>query len=145
MIEASAVDHVPVYSGPYFEYTCFALACRQQNAGTLTPSDRELARQTIGRIALFLQYADASSGQPERFMGRLYQILDEHGAAISYLSAAGEKLTGDERVKADLALFASFAQTRDFGAARQMLEKRLEEGGRSSHVYRQLLGKLPAK
>ena len=142
---AAARNHVPTYTGPYFEYTCFALACRQQNNGSLTPADRELARDTIERIALFLRYADASSGQPERFMGRLYQILDEHQAAIPHLLAAREKLTGDDRVKANLALVASYAKTENFRAARNVLEEGIRQGGRSAQVYRELLARMPAE
>ena len=142
---AAARNHVPTYTGPYFEYTCFALACRQQNIGSLTPADQELARDTIERIALFLRYADASSGQPERFMGRLHQILDEHQAAIPHLLAARDKLTGDDLVKADLALVASYAKTDNFHAARRVLEEGIQQGGRSAQVYRRLLAKMPAE
>ncbi|MFQ5490488.1 MAG: tetratricopeptide repeat protein, partial [Phycisphaerae bacterium] len=140
----AARRHVPGYTGPYFEHTCFALACRQQTAGTLTESDRQLARDTIDRIALFLQFAKDSSGQPERFMGRLYQILGDHRAAIPRLLTAANKLTGDNRTKAELALVASYVQTGDTKAARTVLENGVQRGGAGAPLYRQLLSTLPS-
>ncbi len=139
---SAARNHVPTYSGPYFEYSCFALACRRQIQGSLSQVDQDLAKRTIEQISLFLTLADKSSGQPERFMGRLYQLLDDHISAIKHLQDARGKLAGDNLVKAELALVASYAQTGDLQSARQILSEGALRGGSSAATYRQLLSRM---
>jgi tetratricopeptide (TPR) repeat protein len=138
----AARRHVPTYSGPQFEYTTYALACRQQLRGELSPEDQQIARETLTQIRLFLALVEKSSGQPERFMGRLHQLLGEHEQAIEQLLIARQLLIGDNLVKVEMALVASYAQIGDIEAARKILTLGMRRGGPSAGVYRQMLMRL---
>jgi tetratricopeptide (TPR) repeat protein len=139
----TARRNVPTYCGTAFEYTYFMLACREQMHGALSERDRALARQTIDDIALFQRCSDQSSGQPERFKGRLYQLLGEFAKAIPPLREARKKLSGSDALAVDMALIRSYVVTGDAGSARAIATAGVRRGGPQANIYRQVLNSLP--
>jgi tetratricopeptide (TPR) repeat protein len=140
---AAARRHVPLYNGLQFEYTFYLLACRKQVRGRISDDDRLLARATIERIEEFLQLAEQTSGQPERYLGRMLQLLEEHQAALSYLEKARGKLQGAEAVAVDMAMIEAHLALGDVAAARAIAEGGAAGGG-FAEMYRKALAALPS-
>lgn len=133
---------VPAYCGTAFEYTYFMLACREQINGALSASDRALARETIDQIALFQRCSDQTSGQPERYMGRLHQLLGEYAKAIPALRQARKKLSGSDALAVDMALIKSYVETGDPDSARQVAARGVRRGGPHAAIYRRVMNSL---
>jgi tetratricopeptide (TPR) repeat protein len=141
---AAARLHVPAFNGLQFEYTYLLLAFRKDANKSLTDDDQALARATIDHIKVFLELSDHSSGQPERYLGRLLQLLGEHQAAIPRLMAARPKLKGTDALAVDMALLEAYMSTNQQDLARELARRGAAAGGPYVDAYRHALEAIPS-
>lgn len=135
--------HVPSHCGAQFEYTYFLLASRQQARGRLADADVRLARETIAQIKFYLQHVDETSGQPERYAGRLHQLLGEFAESVPHLASARERLRGTDLLAVDQALIVACVQTGDLARAREVVRSGLRRNSQYAAVYRKLQQAIP--
>jgi len=101
---ATATRNVPPYSSWSLEYTYYYLAAKKSMHGTLDITDFNFAANALKRGEILMSVGETASGQTERFMGRILQVLEKHSEAVPYLQAARAKLQGIDRVANDRAL-----------------------------------------
>jgi tetratricopeptide (TPR) repeat protein len=108
---STAIRSVPPYSSWAMEYTYYLLASIKHLNGFLGEPERILAEKTLHRGDVILSLGQASSGQTERFAGRMLQLLDRDNDAIAYLEKARVKSTGMDKVATDRALIEAYTKT----------------------------------
>ena len=140
-----ACTQVPQYTSWYLEYLYFTLACREVLNGTLLEGDREQAAAGIAQAKFLLANGNSESGLTERYAGRLHQLRGEWAAAIPYLLAARPKMSAQDLVACDQALFLSYVQTGNIAAARALADDGMRNAGQFAPVYRQMASQLPAR
>lgn len=104
----AAINSTPPYSSWALEYRYFLLASIKSYRGGLDPSEIQEAMAAIERGKILLSYGSSNSGQTERFIGRLLQVMENHQEAIPYLKLAREKLGGMDYVANDRALIEAY-------------------------------------
>jgi tetratricopeptide (TPR) repeat protein len=134
-----------LYTSWHLEATYFYLACRERINGTLDPPERQMALDSIERGRFLLQYVRVESGNAERYIGRLYQLVGEPDRAIPYLEAARNKLTKGDLFAADQALIDAYLKTGRNADARRVAEQGADASGEYAEHYRKLLGTIPAR
>lgn len=130
---------VPEYTSWHMEYVYFWLVCREKVNGKLDEADRVLAASEIEQGKLLLRRGFSQTGFTERYTGRLHQLRGEYEAAIPFLNASREKLSGLDLVAADQALFTSYKETGRFKEARELAENGVANSGQYADYYRQML------
>ena len=140
-----ACTQVPQYTSWYLEYLYFTLACREVLNGTLLEGDREQAAAGIAQAKFLLANGNSESGLTERYAGRLHQLRGEWAAAIPYLLAARPKMSAQDLLACDQALFLSYVQTGNIAAARALADDGMRNAGQFAPVYRQMFSQLPAR
>lgn len=140
-----ACTQVPQYTSWYLEYLYFTLACREVLNGTLLESDREQAAAGIAQAKFLLANGNSESGLTERYAGRLHQLRGEWAAAIPYLLAARPKMSAQDLLACDQALFLSYVQTGNIPAARALADDGMRNAGQFAPMYRQMASQLPAR
>ena len=140
-----ACTQVPQYTSWYLEYLYFTLACREVLNGTLLEGDREQAAAGIAQAKFLLANGNSESGLTERYAGRLHQLRGEWAAAIPYLLAARPKMSAQDLLACDQALFLSYVQTGNIAAARALADDGMRNAGQFAPVYRQMASQLPAR
>ncbi|MDA0255163.1 MAG: hypothetical protein O3A18_09820, partial [Planctomycetota bacterium] len=137
-----AQRQVPDYTSWYLEYVYFALACRQELDGGLSPADDQLAADAIAQGRFLLRRGFSSTGMAERYVGRLHQLRGAWRESIGPLEAARTRMRGTDLVACDQALIEAYRRTGDLDAARRIIAAGLDRGGPHQGVYRQLAEEL---
>ena len=108
----------------------------------LTESQMQQAADGIAEGNFLLRQGFSESGFTERYVGRLHQLRGEWSQAISYLLAARPRMTAEDLVACDQALFMSYIKTGNTAAALQLANEGIEKSGRFAPVYQQLRSQL---
>ena len=111
-------------------------------ANFLTESQMQQAADGIAEGNFLLRQGFSESGFTERYVGRLHQLRGEWSQAISYLLAARPRMTAEDLVACDQALFMSYIKTGNTSAALQLANEGIEKSGRFAPVYQQLRSQL---
>lgn len=133
---------VPEYTSWHMEYVYFGLACREKLAGRLTDAERADALREIEQGKFLLRRGFSETGFTERYVGRLYQLCGDFEAAIPFLNASRQKLSGMELVAADQALIVSYLKTGRRPEAVKLAEFGAAQAGQFAPMYRSLLAEL---
>ena len=136
---------VPAYSSWHISATYFWLACKEKLQGALLDEDKAVARETLAEGRVLMQFGHTDTGQTERFLGRLHQMLGEHVEALPLLHDAAEKLTGLDRVAVDQARITSLLMVGDTNQARAIIQDGIDHSGQYQVFYNNFLNGLPAK
>ncbi len=139
---AIAQRNVPLYTSWQIEYTYFELVCRQQLSGSLSADDERRADEAIERGEFLLRHGAASSGQTERYCGRLHQLRGRYDRALPLLLAARKKLYENDRVAVDQAIIISYLRTSQLDKARELAQDGAANAGRFAPAYRRFLAEL---
>jgi hypothetical protein len=137
-----AQRQVPDYTSWYLEYVYFALACRQELDGGLSPADDQLAADAIAQGRFLLRRGFSSTGMAERYVGRLHQLRGAWQESIGPLEAARARMRGTDLVACDQALIEAYRRTGDLDATRRIIAAGLDRGGPHQGIYRQLAEQL---
>jgi len=133
---------VPQYTSWYLEYVYFALACREMLAGALSDEEHATAARAIEQGRFLLAHGYADTGFTQRYLGRLHQLRGEWAEAIPFLTAARAQLRAEDLVACDQALVLSYRKTRQYDAARALVEQGLRAGGPYAQVYEKLRAEI---
>ncbi len=156
-----AQSQVPNYTSWKLEYIYFTLACQErlaqqqfkdaaalantQGTSTAAPPANFLSQLQMQQAAdgiaegnFLLKQGFSESGLTERYVGRLHQLRGEWSQAISFLLAARLRMTAEDLVACDQALFMSYVQTGNTAAALQLANEGIEKSGRFAPIYQQL-------
>lgn len=136
---------VPEYTSWHMEYVYFALACQEKLRGELTAAERGEALREIEQGEFLLRRGFSETGFTERYVGRLYQLCGDFEAAIPFLNASREKLTGMELVAADQALIVSYLKTGRREQAVKLAEFGAAQAGQFAPMYRNFLEELKSQ
>lgn len=128
------------YSAWDLQYTDLMLISRMTARGSLDEAARESAAAAIRRGEFLLSSGQSDSGEAERFVGELHQLLEHYAESVPLLMAARAKLTGWDRVGTDAALVNAQIRLGRFDDARAVID----EGLRSGAVYVQVYSGLSA-
>ena len=102
------------------------LAAKKTKIGKLNPMDMVLAEHALARGESLIAYGESNSGQTERFMGRILQIMDRHEDAVPLLQSARKKLSGINRSANDRALIEGLRKLGRDEEARAILEEAVQ-------------------
>jgi len=133
-----AAESVTPYGSWELQYTYFALLCRGQLGG-LSEADLDWAREKIERGRFIVGAGFSSTGAAERFTGELLVMVGEPGEAVDYLVAAGQKLTGLNRLAADTTLMRALVVTGQPDQARRVIDAGIRENPEFADRYRGML------
>jgi tetratricopeptide (TPR) repeat protein len=133
---------VPEYTSWHMEYVYFGLACQEKITGRLTDVGRADALREIEQGKFLLRRGFSETGFTERYVGRLYQLCGDFEAAIPFLNASRQKLSGMELVAADQALIVSYLKTGRRSEAVKLAEYGAAQAGQFAPMYRNLLAEL---
>lgn len=139
----AAAGSVSLYSSWNIEYTYFMLVCRERVRGALDESDRTTALEAVRRGEFLLGQGRSTTGQAERFVGRLYQLRREYDKAVPFLLTARERLSGTDLVANDQALVESYLKTNQVEKARGVVQNGIDRSGQYAELYRRMEAGLP--
>jgi len=137
-----AQAQVPSYTSWHLEYIYFALACREKLNGLITEQDRAQAASGIAEGKFLLAHGFSETGLTERYIGRLHQLRGEWSEAIPFLLSARPRMSAEDLVACDQALFLSYIKTGNTAAALNLVDDGIQKSGRFSHIYQQLRKQL---
>lgn len=138
----TAQRSVAPYTSWNLEYTYFELVCRRRLTGRLTPDQEAIADRAIERGEFLLKHGGVSSGQTERYCGRLHQLRGRYTEALPLLLAARAKLYETDRVATDQAIMVSYLKTSQPDKARQLALDGAKNAGPYAPVYQRFLADL---
>lgn len=133
-----AARSVSKYSSWNIEFRYFALVCRERARGGLDERDLAGAEEAIRRGEFLLGQGRSSTGQTERFVGRLCQVKQEWERAIPFLVTARARLTGLDLVANDQALVESYVRTGKIEEAKGVIQNGVEHSGTYADIYRRM-------
>jgi hypothetical protein len=133
-----ASRHVLSHSAWNLEFTYFFLACHERTRGVLDDTDRAIAMAAIERGRVLIAQGRSTTGQVERFMGRLHQLRGEWAESVPLLEIARTKLTSTDLVSADQALVESLLRLNRREEAAAIIRRGIRDSGQFSGMYRQM-------
>ena len=139
----TALHSVPLFSSWNLEYSYFSIVCRLSKQKTLSSNDQDEAREAINRGLFLLAHGYSKSGMTERYVGRLYQMLNQYEEALPYLLVAQPKMFETDRVATDYAIIQSYVALNRFDEARTIAEKGIKYSGQYADTYRTMAAKIP--
>lgn len=140
-----ARGQVPHYTSWYLEYVYFSFALKVSLNKKIENSDLDEARAAIQQGRFLLRNGYTETGLTERYTGRLHQLRGEWEEAIPYLLAARTRMTNEDLMAVDQALFLSYTQTGKFAEARSLVEEGVRSGSRFRQEYLKMLASLQKK
>jgi tetratricopeptide (TPR) repeat protein len=133
---AAAIRSVPPYSSWSIEYNYYLLAAVKDRDGKLSEQDWQNALAVLSRAQILLGLGAASSGQTERYAGRILQLFDKQADAITFLIKARQKLNGMDRVANDRALIEAYQKTGQKDEAARIIREGLAGDPSFTRFYR---------
>lgn len=132
----TALKSVPPYSSWSIEYTYFLLVSVKTVTGELREDDIHIAEAALSRGEILITLGDSPSGQSERFMGRILQVLNKHDEAVPYLEKARGKLKGMDRVANDRALIEALRELGRKDEAGKIIDEAVKANPAYAPYYR---------
>lgn len=129
------------YGSRRMGFVFLGLAAKLQGGGRLDEDDRRLAQRMIEEGRFLIRTGQSDSGQAERFVGQLMQILGDFRGSIEPLLAARAKVSGAHVAATDRALVLAYVQTGQVERAREIVRAGLS--GAEPGAYREMETLLP--
>ncbi len=137
-----AASSVTPYGSWEIELKYWALTAALQARGALSDQEKRVAAEALERGRLIIDNNFSTTGQAERFVGLLHQLLGQHQLAVPYLVKARAKVMERYRPETDRALVMSYLALGQVQQARSVIEDGLRAGGRDAEEYRRMTGLL---
>lgn len=133
-----AAASVTPYSTWDLQYTTLMLSCRAEVQGGLRPGDVAEAQGAAERGMFTVKHAGLHTGEAERFTGELLQMCGRAAESVEYLRTASARLSGLDRVGAEMALVRALVGLGRADEAREVVNRGLRENPEFAGYYQRM-------